>query len=203
MVYRETPDIARRKAELRERLLQSAESLVRSGGFKALTIQALAADAGVSVGSVYRYFKNKDQLATEVFEHATRRELRAVAAALTSAESPASCIAAGTRVFAERAFMAPRFAWALIAEPVDAAVDVARLEYRRSYTALFERVVARGVEQGQFAPQRPGVTAAALVGALAESLLGPLRASEEQSEAELINELCRLSLRAVGGDPQP
>lgn len=198
MVYRETPDIARRKAELRERLLQSAENLVRTGGFKALTIQALAADAGVSVGSVYRYFKNKDQLATEVFEHATRRELRAVAAALVSTEDPCTCLAEGARVFAQRAFKAPRFAWALIAEPVEAAVDEARLEYRRSYTALFEEVVARGVARGSFVPQRPEVSAAGLVGALAESLLGPLRESGEQSETELIDELCRLSLRAVG-----
>ncbi|MGB1543324.1 MAG: TetR/AcrR family transcriptional regulator, partial [Spongiibacter marinus] len=59
MAYRETPPIAKRKAELRERLLKSAESLVREGGFKALTIQALAADAQVSVGSVYRYLKTR------------------------------------------------------------------------------------------------------------------------------------------------
>ncbi|WP_372864580.1 TetR/AcrR family transcriptional regulator [Spongiibacter sp.] len=196
MVYRETPPIAKRKAELRERLLKSAESLVRGGGFKALTIQALAADAGVSVGSVYRYFKNKDQLATEVFSHATRREVRAVAEALEGVGSAAGQIVAGTRCFAERAFMAPQFAWALIAEPVEAAVDEARLQYRRDYTALFERVIARGVSSGEFCPQVPSLTASALVGALAESLLGPL--GEAERSTLMIDELCLLCLRAVG-----
>lgn len=196
MVYRETPPIAKRKAELRERLLKSAESLVRDGGFKALTIQALAADAQVSVGSVYRYFKNKDQLATEVFSHASRREVKAVAQALQGVGSAAGQMVAGTRCFAERAFMAPQFAWALIAEPVDPAVDEARLEFRRDYTALFEEVVQRGVESGEFCAQSPSLVAPALVGALAESLLGPLAKSERS--VEMIDELCLLCLRAVG-----
>ncbi|MEE2653684.1 MAG: TetR/AcrR family transcriptional regulator [Pseudomonadota bacterium] len=196
MAYRETPPIAKRKAELRERLLKSAESLVREGGFKALTIQALAADAQVSVGSVYRYFKNKDQLATEVFSHASRREVRAVADALEGVGDARGQIVAGTRCFAERAFMAPRFAWALIAEPVDPAVDEARINFRRDYTALFEKVVKRGVESGEFCQQPAALVAPALVGALAESLLGPLAESERSSD--MIDELCLFCLRAVG-----
>ena len=104
MAYRETAQVSQRKAELRERLLQSAESLVREGGFRALTIQALARDAGVSVGSVYRYFKNKDQLATEVFSHATRREVGAVKTALSGGGSQAQRLRNGVTVFSERAF---------------------------------------------------------------------------------------------------
>ena len=196
MAYRETALVSQRKAELRERLLQSAESLVRDGGFRALTIQALASDAGVSVGSVYRYFKNKDQLATEVFSHATRRELRAVNAALAQGDSDALRLRRGVTVFAERAFRAPQFAWALIAEPVDPAVDEARLHFRREYTGLFAAVIQQGIDRGEFVAQSASLTAAALVGALAESLLGPLVATQRNTAT--IDELCRFCLRAAG-----
>ncbi len=196
MAYRETAQVSQRKAELRERLLQSAESLVREGGFRALTIQALARDAGVSVGSVYRYFKNKDQLATEVFSHATRREVGAVKTALSGGGSQAQRLRSGVTVFSERAFRAPQFAWALIAEPVDPAVDEARLHFRREYTGLFEAVIQQGIDSGEFVSQRASLTAAALVGALAESLLGPL--VETEYNVATIEELCRLCLRAVG-----
>lgn len=200
MAYRETALVSQRKAELRERLLQSAESLVRQGGFRALTIQALASDAGVSVGSVYRYFKNKDQLATEVFSHATRREVNAVQSALSESDSQAQRLRKGVSVFAERAFQAPQFAWALIAEPVDPAVDEARLHFRREYTGLFKEVIEAGVDSGEFAPQNAALCAAALVGALAESLLGPLVATERNPAT--IDELCRLCLRAVGANEE-
>src|SRR5690606_28357452 len=82
MAYRETMKIRDRKAAQREALLVAAEALVREGGFAALTVQALAARAGVGVGTVYRYFRAKDELAAEVFRCATEREVAAVAAAL-------------------------------------------------------------------------------------------------------------------------
>jgi AcrR family transcriptional regulator len=196
MAYRETPKISQRKAALRQRLLQSAEGLVREGGFKALAIQAVATQAGVSVGSVYRYFANKDELATEVFRHSTERELAAVAEAINAERIPKDAIAAGARRFAERAFRAPSFAWALIAEPVEPAVDAARIEYRRAYTELFEAVIAQGLAAGSFSAQVPALSAAALVGALAEALLGPLQHQAEKSA--VIDEMVSFSLRAVG-----
>jgi AcrR family transcriptional regulator len=59
MAYRETPLVTQRKAAQKSALLHAAESLVREGGFGALTIQALASVAGVGVGTVYRYFSTK------------------------------------------------------------------------------------------------------------------------------------------------
>jgi AcrR family transcriptional regulator len=196
MAYRETPLVTQRKAAQKSALLHAAESLVREGGFGALTIQALASVAGVGVGTVYRYFSNKDELSTEVFSRATIREVEAVKIALLAAGPVPTRLAAAAEVFAQRAFAAPKLAWALIAEPVDPAVDLARLQYRKTYSALFEAVIFEGVETGVLAPQLPSLSAAALVGAMAESLLGPLVhpcCNEETSKA--LRDFC---LRAVG-----
>lgn len=199
MAYRETPLVTQRKVAQKSGLLHAAESLVREGGFGALTIQALASAAGVGVGTVYRYFSNKDELSTEVFRRATIREVEAVKIALLAAGPVPPRLAAAAEVFAQRAFTAPKLAWALIAEPVDPAVDVARLQYRKTYSALFEAVISEGVEAGVLAPQLPSLSAAALVGAMAESLLGPLvhPGCNEQTTTAL-RDFCLRAVGAVG-----
>ncbi|MFC6330914.1 helix-turn-helix domain-containing protein, partial [Alloalcanivorax gelatiniphagus] len=82
MAYRETAQVKARKAAQRDHLLATAESLVREGGFTAMTMQAVAERAGVGVGTLYRYFDNKATLAAAVFEAATAREVAAVDQAL-------------------------------------------------------------------------------------------------------------------------
>jgi AcrR family transcriptional regulator len=196
MVYRETPLVAKRKLAQKSGLLHAAEALVREGGFGALTIQTLASAAGVGVGTVYRYFSNKDELSTEVFRRATIREVEAVKIALLATGPVPTRLAAAFEVFAQRAFAAPKLAWALITEPVDPAVDIARLQYRKTYSALFEAVISEGVEIGVLPPQLPSLSAAALVGAMAESLLGPLvHPGCNKQTTQALRDFC---LRALG-----
>lgn len=196
MAYRETGKVREHKAAQRELLLATAEALVREGGFAGLTVQALAARAGMAVGTVYRYFRAKDELATEVFRRATEREVAAVAAVLDGQPDVVASLRAAVACFARRALRAPRLAWGLIAEPVDPAVDAERLRYRAAYTDLFERVIEMGLRTGDLPPQPARLTAAALVGALAEALVGPL--ADHQADEPVINELTLFCLRATG-----
>ena len=52
MAYRETAQVKARKAAQREALLRTAETLVRDGGFAAMTMQTVADRAGVGVGTL-------------------------------------------------------------------------------------------------------------------------------------------------------
>ena len=83
-------------------------------------------------------------------------------------------IAAGVEAFARRALAGRRLAWALLAEPVDPAVEAERLHFRHSYRDLMAEVIAEGIEAGELPPQDVEVTAAALIGAIGETMLGPL-----------------------------
>ncbi|MGH8354102.1 MAG: TetR family transcriptional regulator, partial [Pseudomonas sp.] len=82
MAYRITAARLDRDLELRERILARALARVVDGGFGALTMQALAADVGIATGSLYRHFRNKGELAAEVFARASQRELDALAGVL-------------------------------------------------------------------------------------------------------------------------
>jgi AcrR family transcriptional regulator len=112
----------------------------------------------------------------EVFRTASQREVDAVAQAAALEPGAAEAVAAVVETFAGRALRAPRKAYALLAEPVDPAVDAERLVFRRAYAAVFARLIERGIAAGELPDQDVRVSAAAVVGALGEALVGPLAA---------------------------
>lgn len=103
--------------------------------------------------------------------------------------------------FALRALRGQRLAYALIAEPVDALVDTERLHYRRAYAEIFQQLVEEGVRSGNFPEQASAVSAAALVGVIAESLVGPLswrmNSQPGTEQTRLIRSIQAFCLRAV------
>ncbi len=175
MPYRPTQRTEARRAAARERIVRAAHDLIARGGYREAPIAAVAAGAGVATGSVYRHFPSKADLFAEVFRRASQHEVDATRAAAETAQGGArGRLAAAVETFARRALRGRRLAWALLAEPVDPAVEVERLAFRRAYAAGFQDVLRDGVAAGELAPQNVELTAAALVGALGEALVGPL-----------------------------
>jgi len=80
----------------------------------------------------------------------------------------------GVEAFARRALAAPTRAYALIAEPVDPAVEAERLAFRRGYRDVLAEVLSAGVADGELEPHDTDTVAAALIGAIGEALVGPL-----------------------------
>jgi AcrR family transcriptional regulator len=177
-------------------LLKAARRLVQQGGFAAASASAVAKESGVASGTIYRHFPNKSELVAEVFRYATEREVAAVAQACDCGETAADKLTAAVETFAQRALLGRTLAYALIAEPVDPRVEQERLRYRFAYAEIFEGVIALGIQRGEFVAQNCQITAAALVGLLAESLVGPLKKEHEYDD--LIHSLTALVLRAVG-----
>lgn len=177
MAYRTSALRIDRDHLLRQRILRCAQLRVSEAGFAALTMQALAEDAGIATGSLYRHFANKAELAAEVFALASQREVDAMAVMLSASGTAAQRLAAGLQQFAQRAWHSRRLAYALIAEPVDPAVEEQRLVFRKAYAQLLVGVLEDGVASGDFRPQHPQLSAACMVGAIAESLVGPLSPS--------------------------
>lgn len=202
MPYRATAKTEARRARIRQRILDAAEACLLDGGFSGLSISGVAADAGVATGTIYRHFSGKVELCTELFRAATRREVEHVRAASQGPGTPAERLQRCVRVFAGRAFRGRSRAYALIAEPLDPALEQERLVYRRAYADVFRALITEGVAGGDFPPMNPSIAATALVGVMAETLVGPLSPSGETLEVEqqhrVIHEISRFCLRAVG-----
>jgi AcrR family transcriptional regulator len=175
MPYRPTERTEARRAATRERIVTAALDQLAEGGYASASVQAVASRAGVATGSVYRHFPSKSELFAEVFRRASAHEMDVFEEATADDGRPATeRIAAAIEAFARRALASPTRAYALIAEPVDPAVEAERLTFRRGYKDVLVSVLAEGVESGELAPHDYDTVAAALVGAIGESLVGPL-----------------------------
>jgi len=188
----------------RDRLVDAARSLLEEGGYAAASVQAIADRAGVSAGALYRHYPSKAELFVEVFRDAARRDL----AAVDDAAADGSCIErleAAVAAHATRALHHRRLAWALVYEPVDPLVDAERLVYRRTYARHMAGLLRQGVASGEIPEQNVELSAAALVGAIAESLVGPLSpvAGQVLSQAEIVATLVRFCRRSVGAPDSP
>lgn len=197
--YRTTPAIAARLDAQRDAVVAAAIAVLTEHGYAGCTMAAVAARAGIATGTVYRHFVSKSELVVEVFRLVVSGEVAAVTAASAAygAGEVVERVVAVVETFAGRALKVPKLAYALLAEPVDAEVDARRLEFRRAFTDVIATTVADGVATGVLPSQDPGLTAAALVGAAGEVLVGPL--SGPEAGVDTVPALVRFVLRALGG----
>jgi AcrR family transcriptional regulator len=201
MPYRRTDNVVRRLAARREAILVAARSIAGEGGLAAVQIVAVAERAAIAAGTVYSYFPAKADLVAELAASVSRREIAAVRRAADAAPGPLSALAAAIATFAVRALRNRRLAYAVIAEPVDAAVDAVRLTYRKALASELEARIRAATASGHLPEQDAGLAAAALVGSLLEGLLGPLAPDTVEGDAgrrAAVQSLSLLCLRAVG-----
>ncbi|MBA0125419.1 TetR/AcrR family transcriptional regulator [Haloechinothrix sp. YIM 98757] len=201
MPYRRTPRVQARLDAQRELLLEAAVRLLAERGYAGCSVAAVAAEAGVATGSVYRHFPSKAELVAELFRRVVEREVAAVEQASTSASGVTERVTAVIETFASRALKTPRLAYALLAEPVDAPVEQQRLVFRQAFRDVVAERITEGVTAGVLPPQDASISAAALVGAIAEVMIGPLTA--ESADADVIPALCTFAAQALGGGAPP
>jgi len=197
--YRSTERVRARLTASRERIIAAALEIMAARGYAGCSVAAVAERAGVATGTVYRHFPTKADLFAEVFRTASQREMDAVARAAALRTTAAEQVSAVVQTFAGRALQSPRSAYALLAEPVDPAVDAQRLIFRRAYADLIAGYVAAGVAAGELPPQDPELSATALVGALAEAMVGPLAAGV--AGPDTVPDLLAFLHRALGVSP--
>jgi AcrR family transcriptional regulator len=195
VAYRRTAAVQARLDQQRASILAAAGRLLAERGYAACTIGAVAERAGVSAGTVYNHFDGKTRLVTELFENVVGHEVEVVRAHAAHG-SAAERIRAVIETFGARALKSPRQAYALLAEPVDPALDALRLRYRRSFRDVLTEAVESGVRSGELPPQDAVLSAAALVGAVGEALVGPLGRHVE--DAHTLQSLITFAYRAVG-----
>ena len=177
MPYRPTERTRARLAAARERIVDAALTQLAEGGYASASVVSVARRAGVATGSVYRHFPSKGDLFAEVFRRAAQREVDVLISMTDRREHVTHRLAAWVEAFVRRALAEPVRAYALIAEPVDPAVEVERLTFRRAYADLFAAALrdSRALDVD--------LAATAIVGALAEALVGPLARRDTGADA--------------------
>src|SRR5215470_2136760 len=198
MPYRRTENVIRKLAARRAAILAAAQALAGEAGMAAVQIAPVAERAGIAAGTVYRYFPSKTALVAALVEAQAATEIGALGRAAGAAPGPLSALCAAISTFAARALARRRLAFALIAEPVEADIEAARVSYRRALAGAFEARIRAALAGGHLPDQDAEAAAAALVGALIEGLIGPLAATSEGRARERVQTLTLFALRALG-----
>ena len=199
MPYRRTENVVRRLAARRDSIMQAAGALAAEAGINAVQITPVSQRAGIATGTVYRYFPSKDELVAALVHDVSERELGAMQRAADAAPGPLSALAAAITTYAARALGGRKLAFALIAEPADAA-DNARLAFRAALSAELGKRISAALQVGLLPKQDIAVAAPALTGALIEGLIGPLAAEarDEAATRDAVQTLTLFALRGLG-----
>jgi AcrR family transcriptional regulator len=184
----------------RERLLHAAAELIAEGGYGTASVAAIAERAGLAVGALYRHFPSKAELFVEVFRSLAEQELSAMQAAAERYSDFQERLEAVIRTYATSALDNRHLVWALVYEPVDPLVDAERLAYRRRYRDGMADLLRDGVQAGSIPTQDVELAAAAVVGAIAEALVGPLSplSGKVPSRNKIVAAIVDICCRAVG-----
>jgi len=201
MVYRRTQQVVKRLAARRSAILVAARDAAIEGGMSAVQIAPVAARANVAAGTVYRYFPSKAELISELIVDVSRDELAAIRRAADAAPGPSSALAAAVTTIAVHIVSHRKLAWGILAEPVDVDVSASRLACRRDIAGEIEQRIAAAIRVGHLPAQDTALAATALLGALHESLVGPLAPANLDDPIKLrdaVQTTTLLALRAVG-----
>jgi len=199
MAYRRTRLMEERLAGNRERILRATRRLVAEGGFRNAQIAAVAAQAEVSTGTIYRYFPSKAELFVEVLAAAVEHEIEILREVIAARATAREQLEAAVASFVRRALTGPNLAWAFIAEPAEPEVDAERIRGRKRFGEVFKAVLKRGEASGEFPRQNLDASAACIVGAFTEALVGPIGPSRKtlRDKERLVRAICEFCTRAV------
>jgi AcrR family transcriptional regulator len=142
----------------RQRILEAARKRFRHYGFKKTTMQEIARDAGVAVGTLYLYFKDKDELLVAGTEEYVSRHRRQAEAILAS-DAPAADKLRRFVLDRFRAAQATRTGgFAPAAELLREVLRVRperRVEEGRMMAKYCARILRSGVETGELYTEDP------------------------------------------------
>ncbi len=128
---------AAREEATRQRLLQAARDAFVENGLDQASIDDVAAASGMSVGSIYNYFANKDELIRQSIDNAVRQESAVVLADTQAAGSPTEMIDRAVRGW-----------WKYTMEKPGAAAFLAQAWGAASRRPLIRDLMARRFERG-------------------------------------------------------
>ena len=176
MAYKRSALMEERLAGARERILLATRELVATGGWRNAPVTAVATQAGVSTGLIYRHFPSKAELFVEVLNAAVAHEVAIMERIASGPEAASERLRLAITAFVRRALAGPGLAHAFIVEPVDPDVEAERAA--AAFGDVFLRLVEEGVAAGELPAQDAHVAAACLVGAFTEAMVGPTAAAK-------------------------
>ena len=172
-VARRAPVLAERadKADKRDAILRAAIETFAARGFFNAQVADVARGAGVAAGTVYLYFRGKDDLLISIFERTMKEAIAAGRESVAARSSPLEQLRAIASLHLERLGRDRDLAVVFQVELRQSTKFMERFSatYLREYLGIIRDVIAAGQARGVFRKQiNPTLAAKMFFGALDE-----------------------------------
>lgn len=182
--------VERRRARVRERILEAAAELTRSRGVDVVTIEDITEAADVARRTFYHYFESKNDVVVPIARARSRELNRRIDRAVERVEDPAELISIALRHTLRSMPEDPLCAWFIFRS------GLPQQRLREVLEESGRRDVSRGVETGRFAVTNEAATSSILSGAMIGALSGRLEGNLDDDDLDDAVE-CLLRLLGV------
>jgi len=167
----------------RERILDAAELIFAQHGFFAAKVAQIAREAGVADGTIYLYFKSKDDLLISLFESRMERVNNLLRDAIATGKTPTEKLNLFIRTHLKMVHDQPNVAEVLTVELRQSSKFMKEYANPRfgDFLRLLGEIIDEGQQSGEFNPDVPATIIARLIfGAVDELALAWLLGGGEK-----------------------
>jgi len=195
---------AARARMYRDLVLDSAERVFGARGYHASRMEEVAAEAGVSLSTVYAAFASKRELFDTLHESRGRQFLAQLEPALRSREPVLVCLRRAVEAFV--AYLARHRDYLRVDLREGRSWAIGDVQASRTFQAgieLWTQLVRRGVEEGIFCDDDPRLMAITAFAIMQVQLACLLEAEEPRSLEEIARRIASQLERALGAGASP
>ena len=160
------------KRDKRERILAAAERIFARHGFFAAKVSDVAKEAGVADGTIYLYFKNKDDLLISLFERRMQQVNEALRAAVDKVKTPREQLRAFVKEYLQLVHDEPTAAEVLTIELRQSSKFMKEYENPEfaDFLRLLGGIIAAAQEKGEIDSSIPAHVAARMIFGILDEL---------------------------------
>ena len=191
------------EGDKRRQILDAAVKVFARKGYFTARVSDVASSAGVADGTIYLYFKNKEDIIVSLFADVLERHLARAKEEIAGARTPRDKLLAIARhqltALSERRDVAILFQTELRQSTLMSRLSSVEL---RSYFDLLSRVIEEGQKTGVFRPEIPrSLVAQSFFGALDELVTSWILSPTHYNLVDLAEPVTDLFLGGLGARP--
>ena len=161
--------LAEKRAQLKkEEILRSAMKIIRERGVDRATMEEIAAELLMTKGSLYYYFKNKEDIYYSCHQYVLQKTLQLQRSVMARYANASDALDEMIAIHLEAA-IEERELFHLLEDPKETFAQTQleeMLSLRKQYQSLFDEVLQRGVREGVFRIEHLFITRMTILGAL-------------------------------------
>lgn len=153
-------------AESRKRILAAAMDIFINHGYKDVNIREIAKKAGTSVGSIYLYFRNKEELYKSIIDEKKQEMIALTGTVLDEAKSATQAMRDFLTSYLDFAIKHQQFILLHIREHGLTFGINEKKQFFLTQRKLIERIIVKGIQSGEFRDCNARETARLILGYL-------------------------------------